>query len=80
MTDTKTTGAGLANASVEDASKLMHERRYEFVLERSIPAIKGYSYWICTLGDYDLDALIATGETPQEAMVEWLELHGDTLV
>lgn len=69
----------LANASVKDAPKMVHERRYEFVLERAVPAIKGYSYWICSLGEYDDGAPIATGATPQEAMAEWLELHGDQI-
>lgn len=57
----------------------MSERRYEFVVTLNEGSFLKSCDWICTLGDYDLDAPIATGATPQEAMAEWLELHGDTL-
>lgn len=30
-------------------------------------------------GDYDESAPIGTGDTPSEAIIDWLELHGETI-
>lgn len=57
----------------------MSERRYEFVVTHQPQSWPYADRWQCTLGDYDLDASIASATTPQDAMLEWLELHGDTL-
>lgn len=35
--------------------------------------------YTATLGDYDLDCPIGSGETPADAIREWLDLHEDKL-
>lgn len=57
----------------------MHKRRYEFVVTINESSFLKSCDWICSLGEHDDGAPIATGATPQEAMAEWLELYGDTL-
>lgn len=48
-------------------------RRYSFTVE-STPI--GY---VATLGDYDLDAPQGGGDTPADAIIDWLEMWGETL-
>lgn len=44
---------------------------------------KGYlhpsSKWICSYGKYDDGAPVATGSSREEAIIEWLSLHGEIL-
>ncbi len=47
--------------------------RHSFTVESS-PV--GYT---ASLGDYDLDAPLGFGTTPAEAIIDWLEMWGDTL-
>jgi hypothetical protein len=47
--------------------------RYSFTIY-STPI--GYT---ATLGDYDLDAQQGNGDTPADAIIDWLEMWGDTL-
>lgn len=47
--------------------------RYSFTVERT-PI--GY---IATLGDYDLDARTGGGDTPADAIIDYLEMWGDDL-
>lgn len=48
-------------------------RRYSFTVE-STPV--GY---VATLGDYDLGAPQGGGDTPADAIIDWLEMWGETL-
>lgn len=48
-------------------------QRFEFVVE---PTPGGF---VATLGDYDEGSPIGTGGTPSEAIIDWLELHGETI-
>ena len=48
-------------------------RRYSFTVE-SVPV--GF---VAYLGDYDLEASVAYGDTPADAILDWLEMWGDTL-
>ena len=57
---------------------MMGEKRYEFVVVEQDYA-PGNSRWIATLGDYDLDAPCGEGQTPAEAIIEWLEVWEDQL-
>lgn len=56
----------------------MSEQHFEFVVEYLPYGVPGCRY-MATLGDYDLDCLAASGDSPQAAIMEWLELHGETL-
>jgi hypothetical protein len=51
----------------------MSLRRYSFTVESS-PV--GYA---ATLGDYDLDAPVGFGATEHEAIIDLLEMWGETL-
>jgi hypothetical protein len=50
-------------------------KRFEFVIE-GVPYNRHY---VATLGDYDEGSPIGTGDTPSEAIIDWLELHGETI-
>lgn len=52
--------------------------RYEFVVEWCADRIPGSRY-VATLGDYDLDAPTGIGSTAAEAIIDWLEMHSETL-
>lgn len=53
----------------------MNERRYEFVVTRNENSLLKSCGWICSLGNCDLNCLTGSGETPSEAIIDWLELH-----
>lgn len=36
-------------------------------------------YFIATFGDYDLDSPQGNGDTPADAIFDWLEKHGEGL-
>lgn len=57
----------------------MAEQRFEFVVEYLPHGYQGWRY-MATLGDYDLDCPTGTGDSPQTAIIDWLELHGETLI
>jgi hypothetical protein len=50
-------------------------KRFEFVIENTLYE----GHFMATLGDYDEAAPIGTGDTPSEAIIDWLELHGETI-
>jgi hypothetical protein len=35
--------------------------------------------YTATLGDYDLDSPQGNGDTPADAIIDWLQMWGDTL-
>lgn len=35
--------------------------------------------YTATLGDYDLGSPTGSGDTPSEAIIDWLKLHGETI-
>lgn len=47
--------------------------RHTFTVEKTPAGFVAY------LGDYDLDAPVAYGHTPAEAISEWCQMWGDTL-
>lgn len=54
---------------------MTHEQRFEFVVWPD----SYRSEWHCSLGDYDQDAPTGHGGTPTDAIINWLEMHGDDL-
>ena len=53
----------------------MSARRFEFVVNDATYPVPGCRF-IATLGDYDLDCATGSGNTPEEAIIDWLEMHG----
>lgn len=51
----------------------------EFVLTRNLHSMIPSCDWLCSWGEYDDGANVASGETPQEAMMNWLDAYGDTI-
>lgn len=50
--------------------------KFEFVIERC-PLNPPSHRFIATLGDNDLGAPTGAGATPADAIIDWLELHGE---
>lgn len=52
--------------------------KFEFVIEENTLS-PASSRFVATLGDYDLGAPIGSGPTPADAIIDWLEMHGELL-
>lgn len=50
--------------------------RFEFVVEYCTLNPPGSRY-VATLGDYDKGAPMGNGSSPMEAIIDWIELHGE---
>lgn len=57
----------------------MDEQRFEFVVTENVFADDA-SRFCATLGDYDLDCPTGFGETPADAIRDWLDMHEDKLL
>jgi len=53
--------------------------RFSFTVEETRSPLAD-SRFVATLGDYVLDALCGYGTNPQSAVLNWLEMWGDTLL
>lgn len=51
------------------------EQRFEFVVVK-LPYGLGF---LATLGEYDEGAPVAQGNTAANAIIDWLQMHGETL-